>query len=368
MTAPSHDAELHEKRSRRTRFGRWLTEPVRFDDAGLTVLGTVGTAAAAIVLTTLWLVAGRHRCVSGLPPLGNLPKDATVCSAFVAQPEFAIWVMLIAAQVALAAVALVPLIRVAVRETRGLVADRGGTDGLGWVVLAFFAFTGVAVTFGFSARLLPADVMKDRMRLPRDWPLFHYELKINVVVALVLAAGLLAVIGIWVVGLRLDRLFRDAGRTPTDADVNEFIRLRQTLMLLLGVVAAIIGLATLATGALRNAVLALDAFAKPNTSPPPYQFDEQYVLIYGLFFTGLLAVAFLPSFFAMRSAGGRIRDAALPLLPPTSPDFAARVDARTKLDTFLQINVSASASFKASVAIFTPLATALVGLLLPKAG
>jgi hypothetical protein len=370
MSAPTSRVHLHERRSRRARLRAWLASSGRDDGTGygasLTVLGTMGTAAVAILLTAFWMSFRRDRCVDGLPVLKNLPAKATDCSAFVAQPEFVVWVLLLAAQVAFAAIVLVPLIRVNVREIGGLCDDRGGRRGLGWVGLAAVGLASVAVLFAFSRRLLPPDVMEGRNKLPKVWPLYHYELRINLIVGLELAVGIVGVIAIWVVGLRLDRLYRNREDAPTEVDVKEYVRLRQTLTTALAAVAAIVGLGTLATGALRNAILALNSYATKDTTP--FEFDEQYVLVYGLFFTGLLAISFLPSFFAMRSAGIRIREASLPLLPPTDKDFGARVDARKSLDEFLQIAVSATASFKTSVAILTPLATALVGLLLPKAG
>jgi len=60
-----------------------------------------------------------------------------------------------------------------------------------------------------------------------------------------------------------------------------------------------------------------------------------------------------------------VRDCAYPLRGPTDPSFADVVTQRKTLDELLQTNLSASATFRAGVAIITPLGGSLISPLLP---
>ena len=115
----------------------------------------------------------------------------------------------------------------------------------------------------------------------------------------------------------------------------------------LAIAGGIIGLATLATGALRNAVLAVHL-----------RFDAYYLLLYGLYFTGVLAVAFAPSYLAMRNTGARLRDRSFPLPDPNDSSCFDVLTKRKSFDDLIQLNLWASATFKAGVAILAPLASA----------
>jgi hypothetical protein len=191
------------------------------------------------------------------------------------------------------------------------------------------------------------------------------------------------------VGLNALAEARDSG-SPLD----RFIKLRSELMTMLTVAGVVIGLATLSTGALRQAVLAandqplyrdraiaclvqrtgetqaevhssLDNLLQAYPRCRQLTFDSQYVVAYGLFFTALLAIAFYPSLLALRRAGARLRNDAFPLPDPTDAEFFAVVDKRSNFDRFLQTDLSASATFKAGVAIVTPLVASLLSTLLP---
>jgi hypothetical protein len=209
--------------------------------------------------------------------------------------------------------------------------------------------------------------------------------------------GFLAIAAMWLTGVGFENLGR---RTQAPSRVSRFLDLRSDLTGMLAVAGVLIGLATLSSGALRAAVLAAndegiyrqktiaclqervdrdEQAASPQ--PPvrarfdeliarypdckPLQFDEQYVLAYGLLFSGLLAIAFAPSFLSMREAGARLRDDVYPLPDPDDSTFFDAVENRRKLDDLLQTGLSATATFKAGVAILTPLVASLVSTLLP---
>jgi hypothetical protein len=67
----------------------------------------------------------------------------------------------------------------------------------------------------------------------------------------------------------------------------------------------------------------------------------------------------------MRRAGAKLRDDSYPLPEPNDERFFEVVEQRSAFDTLLQTNLSATATFKAGVAIFTPLAASLLSTNLP---
>ena len=68
----------------------------------------------------------------------------------------------------------------------------------------------------------------------------------------------------------------------------------------------------------------------------------------------------------MKAAGERIRDKGAELVAPCDKTFVDVIARRRALEDLLQLNLSASASLKAGVAILTPLAGSLVALLIGK--
>jgi hypothetical protein len=62
--------------------------------------------------------------------------------------------------------------------------------------------------------------------------------------------------------------------------------------------------------------------------------------------------------------GRTIRDRSLPIQEMTGEGWPQRYEARAKADEFLQLGLSTSQSFRAGVAILTPLAGSLLALLI----
>ena len=121
-----------------------------------------------------------------------------------------------------------------------------------------------------------------------------------------------------------------------------------------------IGAAVLATGGLRNAVLAYSA------SPGAHavDFPREFVLMYGIFYSAVLALVYVPTYARLSEVGRAIRDRSLPAPEMTDQSWTRRYEARTRADEFLQLGLSTSQSFRAGVAILTPLAGSLLGLLI----
>ena len=122
----------------------------------------------------------------------------------------------------------------------------------------------------------------------------------------------------------------------------------------------ILGAAILATGSLRNSVVVWhhnDATA----------FPREFVLMYGGFFTLLLALLYAPVYQTLLDTGRKLVDGACPAVEPRSSAWTDVYEKRKKLEELLQLEVTTSSSFRAGIAIMAPLASSVVGLLLGKA-
>jgi hypothetical protein len=328
--------------------------------------------------------------------------DATIESkAFVSTPQFVVWLLVLSGQAAVwvgASWLVVPTLVRRWRDLRDRDAMTGGALAAVVVLVLLLALVPIFLLFGprtgifggFESAHVPSG---------KTWPLSHHELKVTPLVTIALLIGLLAIAGMWLTAIA----FRDLAHEQSSpaSRVPRFLALHSELTTLLAVAGVLVGLATLSSGALRETVLAAndepvyrekavaclaakvereDAGAADSklsvdsrirelmdTYPEcrPLVFDRLYVLAYGLLFSAMLAIAFAPSLLAMRHAGARVRDGTFPLPDATDPDFFAVVDKRQKLDSLLQTNLSANATFKAGVAIATPLAASLISTVLP---
>jgi hypothetical protein len=126
---------------------------------------------------------------------------------------------------------------------------------------------------------------------------------------------------------------------------------------------AVIGLAVLSAGALREATVP--------TFVDEDRFPEEGVLLYGAFFTGLLLLVYGPAHLALKRLGVRVRDHYFPLsgMPdPDSDSLRGWVDKRATLETLLQLNVTPLQQLQTSLFILAPLLSAILTSLVPRPG
>jgi hypothetical protein len=88
------------------------------------------------------------------------------------------------------------------------------------------------------------------------------------------------------------------------------------------------------------------------------------VLLYGAFFTLLLAVLYAPVYRRLLEQGRRLVDAVCPVPEPVSAEWSAAYEKRRKLEELLQLQLTTSASFRAGIAIAAPLGSSIFGLLI----
>lgn len=325
-------------------------------------------------------------------------RSDEVAKAFTSTPEFLFWLLALGTQAAVLVVAL-PYVCVTVwRRGRSLrstgVLDARSVAGLG-VVALLLVWIAAAFTAGSGTKVGGLPLAPNLAELLRDFPngkafLPDFRLRVGSLYGVAIFGGVLAVVGIWLAAVALLEMSRDTA----SGGLARFVELRNEINTLLAIAGLIIGLGTLAIGLLREAVIAtnqvtLTAPPKCHAQPHPVidcyrrihddpktldvvetgyrtdlKFDPLYVALYGLFFTVLFAVAFAPSYLALRIAGDNLRDRTFPLPAPTESSFDEIKRRRETFDASLQTNLSALASVKAGVAILSPLVGSLISLLL----
>jgi len=351
-------------------------------------------SALAVAAIPLWLLRG-------------LESSDAETSAFVSTPQFVLWLLILAGQAAVWVVAAGFVVGTVWRRGRYLRRRRSlPAASIAAIVVSALALAAVVVLFNFGPRIgvleklgIEVELATSQISIGDELPLAGHSRKLPLLAGTALVIGLLAIGGMWLTAVAFQHLARCA--SPRRLWVKRFIELREELTALLAVAGVLIGLAMLSSGALREAVLAandepayrervlncldlklggssvtaetrltvrtesdklLDAHPECLQLP----FDRRYVLAYGLLFTGVLGIAFAPSFVAMRRAGARLRDRTYPLpKPERDKKLSDALANRKEFDDLLQTSLRGSAAFKAGAAILTPLAASLISTLIP---
>jgi hypothetical protein len=266
---------------------------------------------------------------------------------FLASPKAMVWIFLVAGQFSFWAAIVEPLWRWRSRPRLdyGLRLTREILLKL-LAAIVFFALPGFFLVF-----IVP------------DSNLAHHDLKMALVNLIAMIVALIAVTGIWYVRAALEATF--AGKGPRHrpvASVQEGIQVlldrRAYLQRFITLLGAMIALATLAKGALRQAYLA--------TGGDPSAFPSEYVLLQGAYFTGLLALVYIPTFTVLNTIGADLLESTYPV---TAPDLdwanLAQWQANRKsLEELLQLQSGAVDNLRASVSILAPVATSVITVLL----
>ncbi|MGH3031137.1 MAG: hypothetical protein ACRDNE_10295 [Gaiellaceae bacterium] len=267
-------------------------------------------------------------------------------TAFIETPAALLWLLSVAAQWMLWFV-LVPALVTA------LYAHREGFGSS--PVLSVAALALLAVGF-----LLPATFGWPDLPLADlpEYPLTYHRAKIGAIYGVGLLVALTPALGLGLVRARLRGLFRQG--KPSATQIQRFLELRESMQHFLFLAGAFVFLAMLSVGALRNAILAQDEALAAD-------FPPEYVLLFGVYFSLLLALAYMPAYAGYLEVGGRMRDA---LVGPTPPavgvaELKTWRDERADLESVLRLDVGVGESFRAGFAVFAPLAGSLVSLLLP---
>jgi hypothetical protein len=266
---------------------------------------------------------------------------------FLVSPQAMVWIFLVAGEFAFWATIIEPLWRW--RSRLRLDYNLRLTREIGMKLAAaivFFALPGF-----FLVRIVP------------DSNLGHHDAKMGLVNLIAMIVALVAVTGIWYVRAALEATF--AGKGPgvrpmhsVGEGIQVLLDLRGYLQRFITLLGAMVALSALAKGALRQAFLA--------TGGDPADFPSEYVLLQGAYFTGLLALVYIPTFTVLAAIGADLLESVYPIKKP-DVDWGnlSRWQANRKsLEELLQLRSGAVDNLRASVSILAPTATSIIAVLL----
>ncbi|MEV6242622.1 hypothetical protein [Lentzea sp. NPDC051838] len=258
--------------------------------------------------------------------------------------EFSVWSALVAAS----AVVFAFLFFHALPQATGW--REAGVRGRG-PLLCYVAFAGAIMAFlwagggGPLAQLQPTAALKVS----------------RVLVLLALTAAAPTVLGLWLVATRLRRM-SEALEGPTDpptradAVLAGLIDCRRSIGVCLTVLATIVTIAVVCSGAQRKAFLA--------TGIPQEKFPPEWVLLYGALFTAISLFLYVPTFVAWRTRCLLFVDQCYPL-PDDARPTADWVDGRARLTSVLGADVTVSKSLTAAFGLLAPLAVSVLSVVVP---
>ncbi len=296
-------------------------------------LNCVGFFIGLLIMTADYVVAARSLT----------PKNR----AFVDSPQAMVWILLVAGEFAFWAIIIEPLWRWRARlraEHQLRLTPEIGLKMASTVV--FFALPGY-----FLVRIAP------------DSDLAHHDAKMAIVNLIAMGVALLAVSGIWFVRAALETNFagnRADGRPEPslEARIKVLLELRRNLQRFITLLGAMVALSALTRGALRQAFLATGGTAEA--------FPSEYVLLQGAYFTGLLALVYIPTFTDLNAVGSNLLESAYPIHESALDweNLAKWQANRKSLEELLQLRSGALENLRAGVSILAPTATSIVTVLL----
>jgi hypothetical protein len=190
-----------------------------------------------------------------------------------------------------------------------------------------------------------------------DVGLWGHEVRTGIAVLGGLIAAIPCLLTIWRVH---DAVAPDVRERASALDmIKRLIALRGVFTASLAALGVLVMEATLASGALRNALIQW----RPSTTN---RFPAELVLLYGGFFTALLAAAAIPTYGRLHRRAAAVVEVLFPPLNPGSDGhWQKRLQERQDLSAYVQADSGPLQSFQATVLVAGPLLTGLLSLLIP---
>ena len=265
--------------------------------------------------------------------------------AFTAAPRATVWAALIAAHVATWPVVWrVGRDRLRELETYGVRPDRQAE------IVRVVALAALLLVVWLPPQL------GEQARYPTLW---GHGARVGIAILGGYVAAVPCLLAVWRTHRALSRAVTD--RVSALATFELLNPLRAVFTSALTAVGVLVTEATLATGALRGTLIQVDEGVAA-------RFPPEFVVLYGGFFTLLLAAAAAPTYGRLRRRSADVVDTLLPVLPPTADGWRDRLAERRDLATFLHADTSATQAFQAAVLVAGPLLSGLVSLLVPAKG
>lgn len=253
-------------------------------------------------------------------------------------PQFWLWFFLLALSAAVAIISGM-LVLNSLRQLKEYLAGNRIEIAVSCLV--------VALMFLFAT---PTMSLPQRLHVLR-----YHRIKMLLLTGLNFLVALLAGVGIWLVHAalrtKLDKVEADSEQ------VEAFLQLRDHLQRLLSILGLLIGVGTLAAGSLRNLLISTGVAEKSD-------FPAELVLVYGAFFTVLVALIYVPTYALLVTVGRQICDAFFPFSSIEPESVAKWHSGRKSLEAILKVEVGVGQSFQTGVAVFAPLFSSLVSLLM----
>jgi hypothetical protein len=180
------------------------------------------------------------------------------------------------------------------------------------------------------------------------------------------AAGVVAVIPIFLFfGYVYGELTREQARDWVDnAELLTRIRLitdrRRALTTGLTVAGTLVSLGVLATGAQRQALLAVQ--------PKAPDYPPVYVVVWGITASAILVAGFVPGYRRLVAFGEKTVDGAFPMISPHESGWRDRVADRATLTNLLKVTQGFKDVVNSALVVGAPLVSAAFSLLLPSSG
>jgi hypothetical protein len=269
------------------------------------------------------------------------PTSPQSLQTIASQPASAAWCFVVAAQVAMWAALLMPLVAM-VRHY----ALRARDQVIPTLILAVVLLAAFTLFMATHQHAIP-----DNANFPVD---LHKE-KVKILTPIGFGVALLCMVGMRFAGRVAEKI--TASNAISLADADEFIIVSQDLDWLLSISGLVIGAATLATGLLRQALRALNA--------SPELLPAIGVFTYGAFGSALIAAVYLPAYANLVANGQRLVTALLPTSHENVGEWLRRADERLKLEIVLGINKTWWESLKGRVAIIAPLVASAASVFVP---
>jgi hypothetical protein len=187
-------------------------------------------------------------------------------------------------------------------------------------------------------------------------PYYGGIVRIGVIYLLAVTAAVPAFMAMWEC---YRQLAHNGGVDGQDgaAGVHRLLLLRECLLAALTTVGLLVSAGVLATGAQRQAFLADPKYTAP--------YPSAYVLIWGLAFSAVLVVNFLPAFRRLIRLASATIDAIFPIVPPGSDGWQNRLQERKDLAGLLQVTSGAKDVITSAILVAGPLISSAFSLFLP---